>query len=62
LRNDDNDLIPHHTLEASFVKPQSLSSNITFRNLQATGDSTTTKIQVKTLVEPYPGGYCFNQG
>jgi len=30
------------------------------RSLQATGNTTT--IQVKTLVENYPGGFCANNG
>ena len=58
LANDDNDLIPHHELTVGNPHLSLFASSP--RNLQAT--SNTTTIQVKTLTELYPGGYCANNG
>lgn len=58
LANDDNDLLPHHDLTVG--NPNLSLFATTPRSLQATGNTTT--IQVKTLVENYPGGFCANNG
>lgn len=58
LVNDDNDLIPHHELTVG--NPHLSLFATSPRNLQA--NSNTTTIQIKTLVENYPGGFCANNG
>ena len=60
IRNDDVDLLPHHTLS---VKRSLQGLNSTLRNLQSSSNEGNVETYtVKTLVEPYPQGYCFNGG
>ena len=58
LRNDDNDLVPHHEFQAP--SPQLSLFATSPRSLQSVETNNTTQVQVNTLTELYPGGYCAN--